>query len=404
MTAAAGGEGQSRSYGAAVRATLDGVTVEQMLASRRIKWHLHPEDVLPAWVAEMDFPVAPEIEEDIRATLAADGYGYHPLPIDPRLREAFVARMQECFDWEVEPRSVFSMVNVVQGLDIGIELYSRPGDRVVIQTPIYAPFHRAVDGSSRRRAESPLVRGPERYEIDWDHLRSVIDADTRVFLLCNPHNPTGRVLDREELEGISEIVLSNDLVVVCDEIHAELAYDGERHIPFASLSPEIASRTLTITSATKAFNIAGLPMAVAVIGSKDMKKRWRRLSPHLLGHGGILGTQAAISAWTRCSAWLDEVKTYLAENRSFVAERVARDLPGVEMHVPEATYLAWLDCRGLDLPQEPGSFFLDRARVGLSDGNDFGAPGAGHVRLNFATSRPILAEILERMAGALRET
>ena len=382
-------------------ASFDDLTAEQMRSSRRLKWLRYDRDVLPAWVAEMDFPLAPTIRAAIESAIADEGFGYHPLPIDPRLREAFVAWMRQRFAWDTEPDMVRALTNVVQGLDIGILLYSKPGQGVVFQTPIYGPFHIAVDGNRRRRVESPLVYGTDRYEIDWDHLRAVIDSDTRVFLLCNPHNPSGRAFTREELETLAELVLEKDLMVVSDEIHADLVYAPHRHLPFASLGPEIAARTLTVTSATKAFNIAGLPMAVAVAGGVEMKKRLRDLPPMLPGHGGHLGNEAAIAAWSSGSAWLEEVLTYLDANRAFVTDFIGDRIPGIRYHPPEATYLAWLDCRALDLPEGPFDFFLNRARVALSNGADFADPGHGHVRLNFATSRRILSEILERIASTV---
>ena len=349
----------------------------------------------------MDFPVAPQIAKVIAEALERHDFGYHRLPLDPRLRDVFVARMRRRFGWEVEPSSVWGLVNVVQGLDAAVTLFSAPGQGVLLQTPIYAPFHEAVDGSGRRRVDSPLVPGAERYEIDFDHLESKVDAETRVFLLCNPHNPTGRVFDRTELERLAEVVLREDLIVVSDEIHADLIYDERRHLPFAGLSPEIARRTITVTSATKAFNIAGLPTALMVLGSPEIKQRFRELPPHLLAHGGLLGTEATIAAWTGSEAWLDEVTVYCAENRESVSGFLGERLPQIGMLEPEATYLAWLDCRELALPGGPWRFFLDRARVALSNGEDFGPPGRGHVRLNFATSKRILGEILERMADAV---
>lgn len=394
-------EGGGPATRGALHAIFDAITVADMRRSRRVKWHVHEEDVLGAWVAEMDFPVCPQIAAAVTRALDEGAWGYHRLPIEPRLREAFVQHTHERHGWEVDPRRVFALTNVVQGLDIGILLYSRPGEGVVLQTPIYNPFQRAVEGNGRRRVDNPLVRGGERYEIDWDHLRAAIDETTRVFLLCNPHNPTGRAFDRSELEQLAEIVLERDLVVVSDEIHADLTYTGVRHIPFASLSPEIARRTLTVTSATKAFNVAGLPMAVAVVGGDEMKRRFRELPPLLPGHGGILGTQTAITAWTEGSVWLDDTLAYLESNRDFVGSFLGRHLPEVGYRRPEATYLAWLDFRPLELPEEASTFLLDRARVAFSPGLDFGPPGQGHVRLNFATSRGILSQILERTAEAI---
>ena len=385
-----------------VRRAIDALRAEDLWHSRRIKWQLYGEGVLPAWVADMDFPVAAPIRRALQALVLANDLGYHHLPLSAALREALVSRMQERFSWTVEPRRVRSLVNVVQGLDAPVMLHSQPGDGVVVMTPIYPPFLAAVERGGRRLIENPLVRAADRYEIDFDHLERSLERDTRLLLLCNPHNPTGRVFERAELERLAEIALRNDWVIVSDEIHADLSYPGHRHIPIASLAPEIERRTITLTSASKAFNIAGLPTAFMIFGSEALEKPFRELPPHLLGHGGILDDAAACAAWTEGQPWLDEVMVYLLENRSLVHEFLAREIPEIEMLQPEATYLAWLDCRALGLGSEPRDFFLEHAKVALSPGRDFGAPGQGFVRLNFATSKTILNEILERMASALR--
>jgi cystathionine beta-lyase len=223
------------------------------------------------------------------------------------------------------------------------------------------------------------------------------------MLLCNPHNPSGRVFRREELEGIAQVALARDLVVVSDEIHADLVFPGSRHIPFAALSPEIEARTITLSSASKPFNIAGLRCAVAVFGSDALRKRFLGCPRHLRGGLGSFGIAATEVAWRHCQPWLDEVLAYLGANRQLLADFTAAELPGIRHFRPEATYLAWLDCRALGLEPSPYRFFLSRAKVALSDGAAFGGPGRGFVRLNFATSRRILRLALERMAEALRE-
>jgi cystathionine beta-lyase len=272
---------------------------------------------------------------------------------------------------------------------------------VVLQTPIYPPFLAAVERSGRRLVESSLVRGAHRYEIDFEHLRAALDPDTRLLLLCNPHNPTGRVFEREELLALGELALERDIIVVSDEIHADLAFPPHRHLPFATLGPELAERTITLTSATKSFNLAGLPCAFAICGSDRMQRPFLELPPHALGQPGILDDAATCAAWTEGQPWLDEVAAYLLENRDLMMDFFARRLPDLRVSAPEGTYMAWLDCRELGLPAEPFEFFLEHARVALTRGSEFGAPGKGFVRMNFATSRGILLEILERMGAAV---
>ena len=385
-----------------VRRALDAVRAVDLHRSSRIKWRLYGDDVLPAWVADMDFPVAPPIQRAVEELVRRSDLGYHQVPLSAQLREALVSHMARRFSWTIEPRRIEPLVTVVQGLDAPVMLHSRPGDGVVVMTPIYPPFLAAVERSGRKLVEHPLVRGAQRYEIDFDRLDASIEPNTRMILLCNPHNPTGRVFERAELEALAEIALRHDLIIVSDEIHADLTHPGHRHIPIASLAPEIEQRTITLTSATKAFNIAGLPAAFAIFGSDELQKPFRELPPHLLGHCGILEDAATLCAWTEGQPWLDEVMAYLLENRALIAEFLERELPEVRYLPPEATYLAWLDCRELELPTNPREFFLEQAKVALSSGPDFGTPGQGFVRLNFATSKTILSEILERMATAVK--
>ena len=382
--------------------SFDAIRREDLWRSRRIKWRLYGPDVLPAWVAEMDYPVAAPIRRALIELIERSDLGYHHLPLSPRLREALVSRMAERFAWPIEPRRVAPLVNVVQGLDAAILQHSRPGEGVMILTPIYPPFLAAVSGNGRRLDACPLVEGDARFEIDFAAMRKAVRTDTRLLLLCHPHNPTGRAFDESELAGIAELALEHDLVVVSDEIHADLVLSGRTHRPFAKLGPEIAERTVTLTSVSKAFNLPGLHCAFAIFGGDRAEQPMRALPPHLLGHPGILDDAAAFTAWTEGQPWLDAVLATLRRNRATVAERLAREMPGLRWHLPEATYLAWLDCRALGC-DDPRAFFLEHARVALSDGSEFGPTGRGFVRLNFATSAGILDDILTRMATAVRE-
>jgi cystathionine beta-lyase len=382
---------------------LDAVRPSDRRPSRGEKWTLYPDDVLPLWVADMDFPIADPIRRMLRFAVERSDLGYpiHPAPTD--IGEITAARMQERFGWTLDPARVEVLCDVVQGLAVSLLQFAEPGEGAVIQTPIYTPFLSNVRHTGRRMVENPLARDADgRYHVDLDQLREVIDPATRLILLCNPHNPTGRVFRRQELEGIAELALRHDLVVVSDEIHADLVYPGAEHIPFASLSPEVAERTVTLTGASKAFNVAGLRCGIAIFGSEARHRRFNGLPRHARGGIGLLGFEAIRMAWLHAQPWLDQVLAYLLQNRDHVARFVAQELPGVRLHAPEATYLAWLDCRALGLETSPYRFFLERAKVGLNDGPNYGSPGEGFVRLNFATSRAILGEALERMAKALR--
>ena len=381
---------------------LDGLDRDALRQSRGEKWTTYPADVLPVWVADMDFPVAEPIRRVIRR--AADrpdvGYPIHPAPTD--VPQLLAARMQERFGWTIDPRRVELITDVVQGMYVALHQFTREGDGVVVQTPIYPPFLGSVRTMKRRLVENPLRLTESGYEVDLDGLRAA-DPGARMLMLCNPHNPSGRVLRRDELEGIAAIAEERDWIVVADEIHSDLVFPGNEHIPFASLSPAAEARTVTLTSASKAFNIAGLRCAVAIFGSDELRKGFLGLPRHLRGGLGILGIEATRAAWLEGGPWLARVLAYLESNRDFLAEFVRRELPEVGLHPPEATYLAWLDCRKLGLEPSPYHFFLTRGRVATSDGAAFGDPGKGFARINFATSRPILAEALERIAKSLRD-
>ncbi len=368
-----------------------------------MKWTSFPPDVLPAWVADMDFPIAAPIREAIRGVLERDDGGYSGAPALKALGTAFAKRMSDRFGWQPEPPMAQPTGDLIQAMIASVATFCAPGEGVVIQTPIYYPFLQIVDMLGRRLVDNPLVLGADRYEMDLDGLRDAIDEGTRLVLFCNPHNPTGRVFERHELEGLAALALEHDLIVVSDEVHADLAYPGETHIPFASLGPEIARRTITLTAATKAFNIAGLKCALIHFGSKALRDRQAAgFDIRLLGIPNVFGIEATLAAWRDGEEWLDAVVRQLDANRSRVASFLDEKLPRIGFHPPEASYLAWLDCGALGLPARPYDFFLSRARVATSDGKDFSRGRSDQfVRLNFATAPVILDEILERMRAAV---
>jgi len=381
---------------------LDELELELLRTRLGEKWLTHDRDVLPAGVAEMDFPLAEPIRLGLQRAVDRCDVGYPIAPKNTGLREVFAERMQALYGWQVDPGRVEIITDVVQGLYVALEALSRKGEGAVVQTPIYPPFLAAVAETQRRLVENRLTRTEGGFEIDFDALRDALDQHTRVILLCNPHNPSGRVFTRSELEEIAEIADRNQLIVVSDEIHQDLVYDGRRHVPFASLSPEAAARTITLHSATKAFNIAGLRCAVAHFGSAELHKRFTAAAlPHIRGGIGLLGIYATLAAWRHSQPWLDDVRRYLGSNRDFLRRTLAEKIPQIVFHPPQATYLAWLDCGALELPSTPGAYFLSHARVALSDGYYFGGPGQHFARLNFATSREILTRVLDHMATAL---
>jgi cysteine-S-conjugate beta-lyase len=384
------------------------LTVEQMRARRGVKWNRFPADVLPAWVADMDFAVPDEVQAAIEAIVSKRDYGYgngHGVREGKEgLAVAFQEYAQSSFGWEIDPDGVLPVTDLIQGMYSPVYAFSEPGDGIVVQTPIYPPFLDTIATTGRRMVENRLVDDGTKLALDVDGLRSGVDARTRLLMVPNPHNPTGRCFTREELTAMAEVAIEHDLIVVSDEIHADLVYSGHTHIPFASLSSEVAGRTITLTSATKGFNIPGLRCALMYFGSLELKERFHKTIPQrLLGAPNVIGIDATVAAWRYGQPWLKEVMTVLEANRNRVTAFLAQEMPQIVYREPEATYLAWLDCAPLDLGRSPFEFFLDHAKVGLMEGANFGEAGVGKVRLNFGTSAKILDEILERMAQSIRQ-
>jgi cystathionine beta-lyase len=303
--------------------------------------------------------------------------------------------------WETDPTTYIALGDVVQGINIAVHTFTDPGDGVIVQGPIYPPFLNTIDTQVRRLVDNRLIDPTGAAELNLDELRQqAADPRTRLMLLCNPHNPSGRVLRRDELEAIAEIALANDLVVLSDEIWMDVIFPGHKHIPFASLGPEIAARTVTMTSATKTFNLGGMRCAVAIFGSPELQQRFDSLPPRVRSAPNSLGIRATIAAWNEGGPWFDSVLRQLDTNRQMVDAFVHERMPGVRHRTPEGTFLAWLDFADLHLGQKASEFLLEHARVGLNDGDMFGG-GDSCARLNFATTPAILGEILERMAAAL---
>lgn len=375
------------------------VSAAEMRARGGGKWRRFPPDVLPAFVADIDFKVAPAVQAALQRFVDHQDYGYGLAEDLDALPAAFVRWMRHRHGWEVDPRSTIALSDVIQGTVATMFAYSGPGEGVVVQTPAYPPFLHTVASTGRRLVENAMLDSGERFELDLEGFEDAA-RQARVLLLCNPHNPTGRVFTREELDAVADIAARHDLVIVADEIHADIVFAGARHIPMATI-PGAAERTVTLTSATKSFNIPGARTAVVHFGSADLMDRFTAALPdHLLGRPSRFGLDATVAAWTKSDDWLQSVNQYLALNRRRVG-LWSTETQLLRYHEPEATFLAWLDCREMRLPGTPFEFFLERARVGLADGADFGRPGVGFVRLNFGTSAEILEEILDRMSSAI---
>ena len=376
-------------------------------ARRNAKWNQYGPDVLPAFVADMDFSVAAPIQAAIERIVRDRDYGY-PLRngerADRLVARVFAERMKSRYGWELSPDLVLPMADLVQGTCASILAFSDPGDGVVLQTPNYPPFRDAINSVGRRLLALPMRDDGTRHVFDMTELEKLVDRQTRIFLLCNPQNPTGRVFSRDELTALGQFAVERDLIVVSDEIHSDLVYPGHQHIPFASLGPEVAARTVTLTSATKSFNIPGLRCALIAFGTEDLRNRFhKRIPSKLTGSANIAGADATVAAWSECQPWLDAVMQHLLTARNRVRDVLAAEAPEIRFHAPEGTYLAWLDCSKLGLSTSAFQFFLDHARIGFSAGETFDPDCTQFVRLNFATSMPILDDILARMIGATRQ-
>jgi cystathionine beta-lyase len=364
------------------------------------KWKYYDEDVLPLWVADMDFrspnPVIRALHE--RVEHGVFGYGW-----DPReLREVIVDRLQRLYDWRVSPEALVFFPGVVTAFNLVCHAFGSRGDGVLLQTPVYSPMLYAPAGAGLTNDEMELTRRPGgRYEIDFDLFEQAISDRTRIFILCNPHNPVGRVFRREELAQMADICLGRNILICSDEIHCDLVFEGSQHLPIATLAPEVADQTITLMAPSKTFNVPGLKCSLAIVENPELRKTLKETHTGLVHGINVLGSAAALAAYRDGQQWLDEVLAYLEANLDLLEDYVEAHLPGISMSRPEGTYLAWLSCQKAGIPGNPHEFFLKEARVAMNDGARYGQGGEGFVRLNFACPRWRLTEALDRMKEAL---
>jgi cystathionine beta-lyase len=367
-----------------------------------VKWQRYGEGVLPLWVADMDFPSPEPVIEALRQRVDHGIFGY-PAEL-PELRPVLAQQLAERYGWQVDVEAIMLMPGVVTGFNLAAHAVTSPGDGLLAQTPVYFPILHAPGNVEGTLDQMELTRRADgQYEIDFDLFEAAITDRTRIFVLCNPHNPVGRVFRRDELEQMAEICLRHDIVICSDEIHCDLVFPGHTHIPIASLAPEIAARTITLMAPSKTYNIAGLKCSVAIIEDKELRQAFLDAKRGIVPWVNLLGQVAALAAYRDGGDWLKQLLDYLTANRDFLLDYVISRLPGVRMARPEGTYLAWLDCRQAGLPGNPHKFFLEEARVAMNDGAVFGQGGAGFVRLNFGCPRATLEDALARMERALAE-
>ncbi len=366
-----------------------------------LKWSLYPDDVIPMWVADMDFQSARPVIQAIHQRVEHGIFGYCRPPAS--LRSAIKRRLRDLYQWDVLEDEILFVPGIVSALNVAIQTYAAPGDGVLAQPPVYFHFIKDPVHHGRMVDDPPLVRKGNTYEIDFEQFEKSITNRTRVFILCNPHNPVGRVFTRTELEKLAEICLRHRLIICSDEIHCDLLYEGFHHSPIATLDPEVADRTVTLMAPSKTYNVAGLGCGYAIIKNEALRRAWQKTSFGIVPGVEIVGYAAALAALQEGQDWLSQMLVYLQGNRDFLEQYIREWMPSVHMCKMEATFLAWLDCRETAIRGNPAEFFLREARVGLSNGRDFGVQGDGFVRLNFACPRRRLVEALDRMAAAIRQ-
>jgi len=364
------------------------------LHERRSEKWAHPPDVLCATIAELDFPLAEPVAAALKAGIDRSDLGYAP-PAPRPLRDAFAGFAGRRLRWEVDPEQLTLVPDVMAGLIELARVLVAPGESVAFATPGYPPFLKELPQAAPTRT-LPL-RADGAFELDA--LDAALASGTRVLVLANPHNPTGRVPPRAELEAIAALCAERGAWVLSDEIHAPLVLTGAEHTPFLEVSDEARVCGIALSSASKAFNLAGLKAALVATASGRARDAVARL-PDLTDRAGLLGVVGAEAAFTEGDGWLDAVLAQLDRNRTLLGERLAAELPAVRWRPPQASYVAWLDCRALGLGDDPAAAFYERGRVALVPGPQFGPPGAGFARLNFGTSPELVAEAVRRMARA----
>lgn len=377
--------------------------------SDSLKWRYYQDDVLPMWVADMDFRSPEPVIRALKERVEHGIFGY-PQSITgkpdelPELRQLIIERLETMYNWQIEPQDILFLPGVVKGFNLACHALATPDEALLIQTPVYAPILHAAETTGIQHQEMELSRQVDgSYNVDWEAFEASFSPQTRVFILCNPHNPVGKVFRQDELERFAEICLQRGVVICSDEIHNDLIFSGHRHIPIACLGPEVAQNTITLMAPSKTYNLPGLQCSIAIIQNQNLRERYLAARKGLLPWVNLMGLVAAEAAYRDGQDWLDQLMIYLEANRDYLYEYVQSELPDIKMGKPEGTYLAWLDCRQTGIEGNAYKFFLEKGRVAFNEGESFGRGGEGFVRLNFGCTRSTLKEALERTKRALSQ-
>jgi cystathionine beta-lyase len=380
--------------------TFDFDTVPERRATDSQKWQKYAgRDILPLWVADMDFKSAPAILDALHQRVDHGVFGY-ARPVKSTV-DAVVEAMEQRYGWRIDPAWIVWLPGLVVGLNVTAQAFAEPGEEVLTVGPVYPPFSSAPRNSGRTPVSVPWVHDGRGWALDWDALERAVTPRTRLFYLCNPHNPLARVWRRAELERLADFCLRHQLVLCSDEIHCDLVLEpGLPHVPSALLSPEIAARTITLMAPSKTYNVPGLGTSIAIIPDAARRARFVRATAGIVAEVTCLGFTACEAAYRDCEPWRQALLAYLRGNRDYLLETIARDLPGVRVEAPvEATYLLWMNVSALGLTDPTAH--CEAHGVGLSDGAPFGAAKGTHVRLNFGCPRSTLVEAMRRLRSAL---
>jgi len=360
-------------------------------------------DLLPMWVADMDFESPPSVLNAIRRRAEHGVFGYTARP--QSYYQAIINWVEKRHNWQIKREWLSYAPGVVPAIHLCIMAFSHPGDKVIVQTPAYYPFFSAVRNTGRQLETNPLKNVEGHYEMDFDDLEKKIDSRTKILILCNPHNPVGRVWTRDELARIGEICLKHDIKIISDEIHSDLVFKEYEHTPMASLSEDLALQTITCISPSKTFNLAGLSTAVVIAPNKRMLQEYNNaLSSVGLGLGNVFGIVALEAAYSHGEEWLEQLLTYIKGNYEYMKEFLKQHLPQIKITELQGTYLAWLDFRDFGMTtKELRDFLYNKAKVGFEDGSVFGKEGEGFMRVNLACPRSTIEEAMRRLIEAHRK-
>lgn len=376
--------------------------------SNSFKWDYLEEkfgnnDVLPLWVADMDFK-SPKIVSETLEKISSNGFFGYTFK-GSEFYDSIVSWIEKRHGWKIDKNNIFTTHGVVNGLSAAINAFSDEGDKIIIQTPVYHPFYKVIETNKREIIKSPLKLKDDKYEMDFDNLNEIIDEKTKILILCNPHNPVGRVWTKQELKKLSNLIIEKDIILLSDEIHSDLIFKPNKHIPIAKLSKEISEKTITFMAPSKTFNLPGLETSYAIIENENYADKFNEVlnSWSITGNNiyGIFGTQ---TAYSYCESWLEELLDYIYGNYIYLKDFFSSKIPEIKTYPLEGTYLMWINCKGLNMTNdELDNFFVEKVKVGLNPGYIFGNEGEGFQRINIACPREYLEYFTNNFYKALQK-